>query len=517
MAKPKLLIVEDDEGLCSQYRWAFPACDVLLAHARPQAVALAKKEHPPVAIMDLGLPPDPDGVSEGFATLEEMQRIAPETKVIIVTGNGERKNALKAIASGAYDFCEKPVEIEVLRTIIERGLNLHRLESENRRLAAMPARSSIDRIITGHASMLKVCRDVEKLATTNVPVLLLGESGTGKEALAAALHELGPRAKAPFVAINCGAIPENLLESELFGHERGAFTGAVKQTIGKIEQANKGTLFLDEIGDLPHPLQVKLLRFLQDQIVERIGGRQKIQVAVRIVSATNANLEDRVKEGVFRGDLFYRMNAVTVRIPPLRERGGDAVLLANYFLNRFNQEFGRNIRGFTESATVAMTAHDWPGNVRELENRLKRAVVMAERRLIDAADLELAASAEKPPDLDLRAARLRAEREVIQSALARSSNTLSVAARLLGISRPTLYSLMQAHGLEIELGKGGEAAEEAAAEATPDGAPHRTSQGVSHGAPHEASHRASHRASHGASHGASASSDDNDIMANDRG
>ena len=410
--------------------------------------------------MDLGLPPDPDGVSEGFATLDEVQNIAPETKVIIVTGNGERKNALKAVAAGAYDFCEKPVEIEVLRTIIERGLNLHRLEAENRRLAAMPARSPIDRIVTANAGMLKVCRDVERLATTNVPVLLLGESGTGKEALAQALHELGPRAKQPFVAINCGAIPENLLESELFGHERGAFTGAVKQTIGKIESANKGTLFLDEIGDLPHQLQVKLLRFLQDQIVERIGGRQKIQVDVRIVSATNQLLEERVKEGVFRSDLFYRMNAVTVRIPPLRERGGDAVLLASFFLNRFNQEFGRNIRGFTEAASVALSAHDWPGNVRELENRLKRAVVMADRRLIDAADLELAPSEEALPDLDLRAARLRAEREVIQAALARSNNTLSVAARLLGISRPTLYSLMQAHAIEADIGKIGDAPEE---------------------------------------------------------
>jgi two-component system NtrC family response regulator len=460
MAKPKLLIVEDDEGLCSQYRWAFPACDVLLAHSRPQAVAIVKKERPPIAIMDLGLPPDPDGVSEGFATLDEVQRIAPETKVIIVTGNGERKNALKAVAAGAYDFCEKPVEIEVLRTVIERGLNLHRLEAENRRLAAMPAHSPIDRIVTAHQSMLKVCRDVERLATTNVPVLLLGESGTGKEALAQALHELGPRTKQPFVAINCGAIPENLLESELFGHERGAFTGAVKQTIGKIESAHKGTLFLDEIGDLPHPLQVKLLRFLQDQIVERIGGRQKIQVDVRIVSATNQHLEDRIKEGAFRSDLFYRMNAVTVRIPPLRDRGGDVMLLANFFLNRFNQEFSRNIRGFTEAASVALSAHDWPGNVRELENRLKRAVVMSDRRLIDAADLELAPSEEALPDLDLRAARLRAEREVVHAALARSNNTLSAAARLLGISRPTLYSLMQAHAIEVDIGKVGDGAEE---------------------------------------------------------
>ncbi len=462
MAKPKLLIVEDDEGLCSQYRWAFPACDILMAHARAQAVTLVKRDAPPVAIMDLGLPPDPDGVSEGFATLTEVLKIAPQTKIIVVTGNGERKNALRAIALGAYDFCEKPVEIDVLRTIIERGLNLHRLEEENRRLATVPTRSPIERSVTGSTGMLKVCRDIEKIATTNVPVLLLGESGTGKEALAKAVHDLGPRAKQPFVAINCGAIPENLLESELFGHERGAFTGAVKQTIGKIEMANKGTLFLDEVGDLPHPLQVKLLRFLQDQIVERIGGRQKIQVDVRVVSATNANLDEKIAQGSFRGDLFYRMNAFTIRIPPLRERGSDIVLLANFFLNRFNQEFGRGIRGFSETAIAAMNGHEWPGNVRELENRLKRAVVMAERRTIDASDLELEPPVRDIPDLDLRAARLRAERDVVQEALMRSNNTLSVAARLLGVSRPTLYGLMEAHGFATEATKAGDPAVETA-------------------------------------------------------
>ena len=451
-AKSKLLILEDDEGLRSQYRWAFPDCEVLMAGSRPAGIAIVNKESPPVAIMDLGLPPDPDGVSEGLAALDETLRIAPDTKVIIVTGNGERKNALKAIAAGAYDFCEKPIDLAVLRTIIDRALQLHRLEDENRRLAAMPTRSPIERIVTVNEGMLKVCRDIEKLAATNVPVLLLGESGTGKEALATALHDLGPRAKQPFVAINCGAIPENLLESELFGHERGAFTGAVKQTIGKIEQANRGTLFLDEIGDLPHPLQVKLLRFLQDQVVERIGGRQRIQVDVRIVSATNANLEERVKDGAFRSDLYYRMNAVTVRIPPLRDRGGDVMLLANYFLGRFNREFSRSVRGFTEAATSAMSGHAWPGNVRELENRMKRAVVMTEGRLIDADDLELAPAHATVP-LDLRAARLRAEREVLQVALARANGTLSLAAKLLGISRPTLYGLMEAHGLEVEPGK----------------------------------------------------------------
>ena len=450
MAKPKLLIVEDDEGLCSQYRWAFPACDVLLSHTRQQAIGLVKRDNPPVAIVDLGLPPDPDGVSEGFATIDEVLRIAPRTKIVVATGNGARKHALKAVGLGAYDFCEKTVEIEVLRTIVDRGLNLYRLEEENRRLANVPVRSPIGRIVTASVAMLKLCRDVEKLATTHVPVLLLGESGTGKEALAAALHELGPRAKHPFVAINCGAIPENLLESELFGHERGAFTGAVKKIIGKIESANKGTLFLDEIGDLPHPLQVKLLRFLQDQIVERIGGRQKIQVDVRVVSATNANLDEKIAQGSFRGDLFYRMNAVTVRIPPLRERDGDVSLLANFFLNRFNHEFNRNIRGFTEAATMALDAHGWPGNVRELENRMKRAVVMAESRMIDVTDLELTPAEEAMPDLDLRAARLRAEREVLRAALARSNNTLATAARLLGVSRPTLYGLMEVHGIEIE-------------------------------------------------------------------
>lgn len=450
MAKPKLLIVEDDEGLCSQYRWSFPNCDVLIAHGRSQATAIARREPIPVAIMDLGLPPDPDGVSEGFATLAEVLRLSPQTNVIVVTGNGDRKHALRAIASGAYDFCEKPIQLEVLRTIIDRALHLHTLEEEKRRLSAEPARSPIQRIVTANPAMLKVCRDIEKVATANVPVLLLGESGTGKEALARAVHDLGPRAKHPFVAINCGAIPENLLESELFGHERGAFTGAVKQTIGKIESAHKGTLFLDEIGDLPHPLQVKLLRFLQDQIVERIGGRQKIQVDVRIVSATNANLDDKIAQGVFRSDLFYRMNAVTVRIPPLRQRDADVMLLANYFLNRFNQEFGRSLRGFTEEATAALTEHSWPGNVRELENRVKRAVVMAERRLVDAPDLELAPPESGPPDLDLRLARLRAERHVLQEALLRSNNTLSAAARLLGVSRPTLYNLMVVHGFSGE-------------------------------------------------------------------
>jgi two-component system, NtrC family, response regulator len=454
MAKSKLLIVEDDVGLCSQYRWAFPAHEVLIAENRAQALAAVQKERPPVIIMDLGLPPDPDGVSEGFAALADILAAAPESKIIVATGNFERRNALKAVASGAYDFCEKPVELDVLHTIVDRAFRLTAIEVENRRLAAGGgAASPIERIITASDSMLKVCRDIEKLAATNVPVLLLGESGTGKEALAHALHDLGPRANQPFVAINCGAIPETLLESELFGYERGAFTGAFKQTIGKIESANKGTLFLDEIGDLPGPLQVKLLRFLQDQIVERIGGRARIQVDVRIVSATNQSVEDKVRDGAFRGDLLYRMNAVTVRIPPLRERRGDAILLANWFLGRFNREFSRNLRGFTPATMAALQSHPWPGNVRELENRVKRAVVMAEGRQLAPTDLELSEAADTNVDLDLRNARLRAEKDVLQMALIRSGGTLSAAAKLLGVSRPTLYGLLEAHGIDAEPGK----------------------------------------------------------------
>ena len=450
MTKAKLLIVEDDAGLCSQYRWAFPEYDLLFAHDRLTGLALAQREQPAVAVTDLGLPPDPDGVSEGFATLDAFAQHLPKMKVVVATSHGDRAHALRAISGGAYDFCEKPADIELLRTIIARAQRLHALEEENRRLAEAPALSPIKRIITASDSMLKVCRTVERLAPTNVSVLLLGESGTGKEALARALHDMGGRAKGPFVAINCGAIPENLLESELFGYERGAFTGAVKQTIGKIEAAHKGTLFLDEIGDLPYQLQVKLLRFLQEQMIERVGGRQAIPVDVRVVSATNMDLDDQANSGKFRNDLLYRLNSVTVRIPPLRERPGDMMLLARYFLGHYNQEFSRNLRGFTEAAVAAIEIHPWPGNVRELENRLKRAVVMADGKLLDAADLELAPAATALEDLDLRAARVRAERVVLVKALDRAGGRLAGAAKLLGVSRPTLYALLESHEINLE-------------------------------------------------------------------
>ncbi|MGH7054596.1 MAG: PEP-CTERM-box response regulator transcription factor [Stellaceae bacterium] len=449
MSKPKLLVVEDDNGLIRQYRWAFPEYQVATAQTREAACTIASREHPPVAVVDLGLPPDPEGASEGLALIGDILRLLPDTKIIVATGSPDLSHALQAVARGAFDFYQKPVDITVLKLIIERAYRLSRLEAENRRLRALPRSSPIERIITGDETMLQMCRSIEKLAATDVTVLILGESGTGKEALASALHELGPRAERPFVPLNCAAIPETLLESELFGYERGAFTGAVKQTIGKIESAHEGTLFLDEIGDLPLPLQVKLLRFLQNQVIERIGGRQSIQTDVRIVCATNQDLEAKMQCGEFREDLFYRLNGVTVRVPPLRERGGDVVLLANHLLNRFALQFSKPIKGFSVAAVAALAAHPWPGNVRELENRVKRAVVMAEERIIEPADLELASEAEERINFDLRAARSRVERETIELALAQSNGNISTAARLLKISRPTLYALMEVHGIAI--------------------------------------------------------------------
>ena len=447
--KPKLLVVEDDPGLCAQYRWAFPDCRVLIANDRAGAEQLARKEQPSAVLLDLGLPPDAEGVSEGFAALEMLRGAIPGLPVVVSSGQGQRENALRAVALGAYDFCEKPVDLALLRTVVARALRLRELEQENHRLAqAAPRHSPIRDIITADEGMLKVCRMVERMGGVSVPVLLLGESGTGKEALARALHEMGPRARKPFVALNCAAIPEALLESELFGHERGAFTGAVGKVVGKVEGANGGTLFLDEIGEMPGTLQAKMLRFLQDQVIERVGGRVPIQVDVRVVSATNQPLEEQAESGRFRGDLLYRLNSMTVRIPPLRERGGDALLLARWFLARHAQEFGRRLRGFTPDAAEAIAAHRWPGNVRELMNRVRRAALMTEGPLVDAADLELAAPAPGPEaDFDLRAARGRAERDAVERAMARSNGQLSAAARLLGVSRPTLYGLLGVHGL----------------------------------------------------------------------
>jgi two-component system NtrC family response regulator len=447
--KRKLLVVEDDAGLQRQYRWSFGDYEVFLAGDREEALKIFKEESPGVMTLDLGLPPDPDGTSEGFAVLEEVLRLKPNTKVIIASGHGARESALKAISMGAYDFYQKPVDSDALGLIVQRAFHVQALEEENRRLQKEKEKSPLTGLITGAPSMIKVCEMVERVAPTNVSLLLLGASGTGKELLARATHELSNRASKPFVAINCAAIPENLLESELFGHEKGAFTGAIKQTLGKIEVADTGTLFLDEIGDLPFPLQVKLLRFIQERVIERIGGRKEIPVDVRIVCATHQNLEQLIAENRFREDLFYRLSEISIQIPSLAERKGDPALLAFNFLNKFNKENGRAVKGFTPDALTAIAAHAWPGNVRELENRMKRAVIMAEGAKITAVDLGLIAGAETSSIPNLKQAREEADRKALQTALATAENNISQAAKLLGVSRPTLYDLLKQYDMVV--------------------------------------------------------------------
>ena len=449
-AKAKLLIVEDDEGLQRQLRWAYDDYEVLIASDRNAAIDLLRSEEPAVVTLDLGLPPDPNGVTEGFATLEKILSLKPETKVIVASGHGARESALRAIASGAYDFYQKPVDIDQLGLIVRRAFQLHGIENENRRLEEMGGedRTVLGSMITAAPEMLKVARTIERVANTGVSVMLLGASGTGKELLARGLHSASNRSAGGFVAINCAAIPENLLEAELFGYEKGAFTGAVKTTEGKIELAHAGTLFLDEVGDIPLPLQVKLLRFLQERVIERIGGRKPIAVDTRIVCATHQDLPGMIKAGSFREDLYYRLAEIVVRIPSLAERHGDAVLLAKHFLHRFAREMNPQVKGFTPGALAAIDAWPWPGNVRELENRLKRAVIMADGKLVTAEDLDLEGEEEDRLSLNLKAAREGADRRAIRQALARSENNISNTAKLLGISRPTLYDLLKQYGLQ---------------------------------------------------------------------
>ena len=443
----KLLIVEDDPGLQSQLRWCFEGYEVLQAKDRPSAMAQVRRHEPQLVTLDLGLPPDPANATEGLALLDELLAAAPNTKVIVVTGNDDRSNALKAIGRGAYDFYVKPVDAETLRLIVDRAARLYELEEENRRLARQ-AESPLQGLITGDPGMLKVCRMVERVAPSDATVLLLGDSGTGKEVLARALHQLSPRKKERFVAINCAAIPENLLESELFGYEKGAFTGAVRQTIGKIEHAHKGTLFLDEIGDLPMSLQAKLLRFLQERTVERLGGRNEIPVDIRVLGATNQDLAQRIRESQFREDLYYRISEISVIIPPLRERQGDRSLLAHALLERFARDQHKPRRGFTAEAIHAIEAYDWPGNVREMENVIRRAVIMADGPRITPEDLGLNAPAEAAQrPLGLREARDAAEQEAVIKAMARCNGNIAHAADLLGITRPTLYNLLDKFGL----------------------------------------------------------------------
>jgi len=449
--KPKLLIVEDDPGLQAQLKWAWPDFEVYIAGDRASAIALLRAEEPPVVTLDLGLPPDPDGTSEGFAVLDEIMAIKPDTKVIVASGHGARESALQAIAKGAYDFYQKPVDIEALGLIVRRALQLSKIESENRQLAARGSEDNrvLGRMITAAPEMLKVARTIERVANTNVSVMLLGASGTGKELLARGLHDASDRVGGAFVAINCAAIPENLLEIELFGHEKGAFTGAVKTTEGKIELADGGTLFLDEVGDIPLPLQVKLLRFLQERVIERVGSRKSIPVDTRIVCATHQDLEAMIADGRFREDLFYRLAEIVVKIPSLAERPGDAALLAKAFLARFAKEMNPAVKGFAPDALAAIDSWAWPGNVRELENRVKRAVIMTEGKLVGAADLDLVApEADGCQVLNLKTAREAADRKVIRHALARSEGNISNTAKLLGISRPTLYDLLKQYDLQ---------------------------------------------------------------------
>jgi len=447
ITKPKLLIVEDDVGLQRQLRWAYEDYEVITATDRASAIDALRAEEPAVVTLDLGLPPDADGTAEGFATLEAIRALKPDTKVIVASGHGAHESALRAIAGGAYDFYQKPVDIDALGLIVARAFHVHALEAENRRLAdRAPEGAVLGGLVTASPEMLKVTRTIERVASANVSVLLLGASGTGKELLARGLHDASPRAKGAFVAINCAAIPENLLEAELFGHEKGAFTGAIKTTEGKIEQAHGGTLFLDEIGDVPLPLQVKLLRFLQERVIERIGGRKPIAVNTRIVCATHQDLDAMIAAGSFREDLYYRLAEIVVPIPSLAERPGDAGLLARHFLHRFAKEMNPGVKGLAPDALAAIDAHGWPGNVRELENRMKRAVIMADTRLVGAADLDLASGANDGP-LNLKAAREAADRNAIRHALARTDGNISSAAKLLGISRPTLYDLLKAYDL----------------------------------------------------------------------
>jgi two-component system NtrC family response regulator len=444
----RLLVVEDDPGLQSQLRWSFEGLEVAVAEDRASALEQVERLRPAVVTLDLGLPPDPGGVSQGFAILQDLLALAPDTKVIVVTGHNDHSNAVRAIGLGAYDFYEKPVDPKLLNLAVERAARLFLLEEENRRLSARRPDTPLDGLIAVSPEMLRACRTIEKLAPTDVSTLLLGESGTGKELLVRALHRLSERRDERLVAINCAAIPENLLESELFGFEKGAFTGAVKTTPGKIEVANRGILFLDEVGDLSLPLQAKLLRFLQERVIERIGGRQEIAVDVRVVCATHRDLVELIRQGSFREDLYYRINEATVRVPPLRERQGDAIVLARAFLQRFATELKRPVKGLTKAAAAVVEQYPWPGNVRELENRVKRAVIMADGNQITPEDLELTHVDTVAQSFDLRDVREAAETQAIVRAMSYTDNNVSRTAELLGVTRPTLYSLLRKYGIK---------------------------------------------------------------------
>jgi two-component system NtrC family response regulator len=448
LKKQKLLIIDDDEDLRTQMKWALTTdYDVYLAEDRPSAIALINKEQPAVITLDLGLPPNPAGVEEGFAVLDHVLDEYGNAKVIIITGRGEKEHALRAVGKGAYDFFYKPIELDELKVVLKRAFHVSRLEQEQRELRQRLSGDTFEGMIGTSTKMQDVFSAIRKVATTDAPVLIRGESGTGKELVARAIHRLSIRASRPFIPINCSAIPENLIESELFGHEKGTFTGAHVQRKGRFEMAEGGTLFLDEIGDLPLTLQVKLLRFLQEKTIGRVGGREQIEVDTRIVAATNRDLEEAMRKATFRDDLFYRISVINISLPPLRERSADIVLLAKAFLDRYANESRKKIKGFSSQVIEALERYPWPGNVRELENRIKRSVIMSEGKKITLEDLEMQSVAGVKEHILLKDARETLEKELIMKAIARNENNLTKAASDLGISRPTLYDLMGKLGI----------------------------------------------------------------------
>jgi len=447
--KPKLLIVEDDENLRTQMKWALAGdYEVFMAEDRPGALEVLKSERPSAVVLDLGLPPAPDGVEEGFSCLSEILTYDALIKVIVVTGHGEKEHALQAVSQGAYDFFCKPVQIDELKIVLSRAFYLYELEREHRDLQHRLSGEAFEGMLGSSPQMQEMYEAIRKVATTDAPVLIVGENGTGKELVARAIHRQSTRKEYPFVPINCGAIPETLLESELFGHEKGAFTGAHIQRKGRVEAAQGGTLFLDEIGELTPSLQVKLLRFLQEHRIERVGGREEIFVDSRVIAATNQDLKEAMDEGRFREDLYYRVGVVVISLPLLREREGDIPLLANALLQRYAAEDKKKITGFTPQALRALESHNWPGNVRELENRVKRAVIMAEGAKVTPGNLELTSPYAKYEGLGLREAREVLEKDLIQQALARNKGNVTKAASELRISRPTLYELMEKLAIE---------------------------------------------------------------------
>ena len=451
MDRERLLIVEDNEDIRTQLRYALQGqYHVSLAGTRKEAVALVRELAPSVVTLDLGLPPEPDTAEEGLKALEEILGVGPGTKVVVITGNSDRANALKAVSLGAFDFHLKPVNLDDLRVVLGRATYLRQLERESEQRTRQEERAISFRDILGTTPrMREIFTVISRVAKTDATVLIEGESGTGKELIARAIHASSPRKNAPFVAINCGAIPDTLLESELFGHEKGSFTGAHIQRKGKIEVASGGTLFLDEIGEMSVPLQVKLLRFLQEREIERVGGREPIHIDVRVLAATNSNLEQGIRKGAFREDLFYRLSVVAIRVPPLRERGEDIVLLANFFLRRAGQSVKRKVR-FSAPALEALVRYPWPGNIRELENKVQRAVIMATGRSIEPADLELSAVPTDTPLPTLREARSEHERKLVIDALARNRGNISRAVQAVGVSRPTFHEMLARHGIDAK-------------------------------------------------------------------